>query len=135
MIVSVNGKPVTPEETVSYLIANTPVGSRVPLQIIRGGKRQTVTVTVGERPTEEAFRRSAATEPAANDTGGAASPIAPQRALGLVAGAADARAWSGREPARNARAAWSSPRSIRAAMRPIRASSAATLWSRSTTSW
>src|SRR3954469_25659121 len=57
VIISVNGKPVTPEETVSYLIANTQVGSRVPPQIIRGGKRQTVTVTVGERPTEEALSK------------------------------------------------------------------------------
>ena len=84
VIVSVNGKAVTPEETVSYLIANTPVGSRVPLQIIRGGRRQTVSVTVGERPTEEALSKIGSNSPVTPDTDGAVSPTAPQRALGLA---------------------------------------------------
>ena len=48
---------MTPDQTVSYLIANTAVGSRVPVEMIRDGRRQTVTVTVGQRPTEEAARR------------------------------------------------------------------------------
>jgi serine protease Do len=82
VIVKVNGQQVTPEQTVSYLIANTKVGSRVPLEIVRAGRRATVTVTVGERPTEEALNRIAG-----GDTGtqgeGAATPQAPQRALGL----------------------------------------------------
>jgi serine protease Do len=83
VIVSVNGHIVTPEETVSYLIANTPVGSRVPLVIIRGGKRQTVTVTVGERPTEEALSKIGSGGATTPDTGDATPAIAPQRALGL----------------------------------------------------
>ena len=53
VILRVNGQEVTPDETVSFLIANTTVGSRVPVDIIRGGRRQTVTVVVGQRPTEE----------------------------------------------------------------------------------
>ena len=53
VILSVNGAPVTPDETVSFLIANTTVGARVPLEIIRGGRRESVTVVVGQRPTEE----------------------------------------------------------------------------------
>ena len=57
VIVKVNGQQVTPDQTVSYLVANTPVGSRVPLEIIRGGKRATVYVQVGERPTEEALAK------------------------------------------------------------------------------
>ncbi|MES2147814.1 MAG: trypsin-like peptidase domain-containing protein, partial [Pseudomonadota bacterium] len=40
VILRVNGQNVTPEETVSYLIANTQVGSRATLDVIRGGKRQ-----------------------------------------------------------------------------------------------
>ena len=44
---------MTPNETVSFLIANTTVGSRVPVDIIRSGRRQAVTVVVGQRPTEE----------------------------------------------------------------------------------
>ena len=47
---------MNPDQTVSYLIANTTVGSRVPLDIIRGGRRMTITVTVGQRPSEEETR-------------------------------------------------------------------------------
>ena len=41
VIVQVNNKPVTPDNTLSYIVANTPVGSRVPIELIRDGKRQT----------------------------------------------------------------------------------------------
>ncbi|HEX8535098.1 MAG TPA: Do family serine endopeptidase [Allosphingosinicella sp.] len=57
VIVSVAGRPVTPDESLAYLIAQQPVGSRVPIQLIRGGRRQSVTVTVAERPTEEELAR------------------------------------------------------------------------------
>src|SRR5690242_19077093 len=53
VILRVGGRDVNPDQTVSYLIANTPVGSKVPLYIMRGGRRQSLTVTVGQRPTEE----------------------------------------------------------------------------------
>jgi serine protease Do len=81
VIVKVNGQPVTPDQTVSYLIANTQAGSRVPLEIIRGGKRATLTVQVGERPTEEQLAQigSGATPNGAPDTAAGA----PQRALGF----------------------------------------------------
>ena len=39
MIVKVNGQQVTPDQTVSYLVANSRVGSKIPLEIIRGGKQ------------------------------------------------------------------------------------------------
>jgi serine protease Do len=53
VILRVGGRDVNPDQTVSYIVANTPVGSKVPVDLIRNGKRQTVTVTVGQRPTEE----------------------------------------------------------------------------------
>jgi len=53
VILRVNGRDVNPDQTVSYIVANTPVGSKIPLDLIRNGKRQTVNVTVGQRPTEE----------------------------------------------------------------------------------
>ena len=83
VIVRVNGQPVTPDQTVSYLVANTPVGSRIPLDIIRGGRRQAVTVMVGERPTEDQLARlggGGATAPGGSDNTPA---VAPQKALGL----------------------------------------------------
>ena len=51
VIVKVNGQQVTPDATVSYLIANSAVGTKIPLEIIRGGRRATVNVTVAQRPT------------------------------------------------------------------------------------
>ncbi len=82
VIVRVNGQPVTPDQTVSYLVANTPVGSRVPLEVIRAGKRATVYAVVGERPTEEQLAKISGVD---NGTAGdnPALPATPQRALGL----------------------------------------------------
>ena len=106
VIVKVNGQPVTPDQTVSYLVANTPVGARVPLEIIRGGKRATVNVTVGERPTEEALAK----------IGGGGSDHAGQRrrhrarsrrssALGLSLAPLTPELGTRRQPARRRRAA------------------------------
>ena len=53
VIVSVNGKDVNPDQTVSYLIANVPVGSRVPIEVVRNGKHIVLPVTVTQRPTNE----------------------------------------------------------------------------------
>jgi serine protease Do len=53
IIVKVNGKSVTPDTTLSFLVGNLPVGTRVPLEFIRDGKRQSTTVVLGERPSEE----------------------------------------------------------------------------------
>src|SRR5437868_5614469 len=84
VIVKVNGQQVTPDQTVSYLIANSPVGSRIPLEIIRAGRRATVTVTVAQRPTEEALAKlSGAAGGSASDGDTSAVANAPQRTLGL----------------------------------------------------
>jgi serine protease Do len=53
VIVSVAGREVTPDETLSYIVASLPIGSKVPIELIRGGQRQTVTAVVGQRPPEE----------------------------------------------------------------------------------
>ncbi len=58
VIVKVNGQEVTPDNTLSYIVANLPIGTRVPLEIIRNGKRQTLTVVVGERPSEQQLAAS-----------------------------------------------------------------------------
>ncbi|HEX6375278.1 MAG TPA: Do family serine endopeptidase [Allosphingosinicella sp.] len=71
VVVSVGGRPVTPDESLAYLVARQPVGSRVPIELVRDGQRRTVTVAVGERPTDEELARlngiedeSPVTEPA-----------------------------------------------------------------------
>jgi serine protease Do len=100
VIITVNKREVNPDETVSYLIANTPVGSRVPVEIIRNGKRMTIPVTVGQRPTEEELAQqlgqdtpgtgqdNSPTSPASRALGLSLQPITPQiaRALNLPAG-------------------------------------------------
>ena len=55
VVVRVGGRDVTPDQTLSYLVANTAPGTRVPLEIIRDGKRQTLTALVGTRPSEESL--------------------------------------------------------------------------------
>jgi serine protease Do len=82
VIVRVNGQQITPEQTVSYLVANTTIGSRVPIELIRNGKRMTVTAMVAERPTEEALAKITGSG-GTTEGSGATSPVAPQKALGL----------------------------------------------------
>jgi serine protease Do len=82
VIVKVNGEQVTPDQTVSYLVANSPVGQRVPIEIIRNGKHGTVYVTLQDRPTEEALNKIAGGDTTTPSTGGS-SAVAPQKALGL----------------------------------------------------
>ena len=53
VIVKVNGRDVTPDQTLSFLVGNLPVGTRVPIELYRDGKRQTLTAVLGERPSEE----------------------------------------------------------------------------------
>ncbi|HEY0411930.1 MAG TPA: Do family serine endopeptidase [Allosphingosinicella sp.] len=57
VVISVGGQPVTPDQSLAYLVSQQPVGSRVPLEVVRGGQHQTVTVAIGERPTEEELAR------------------------------------------------------------------------------
>jgi serine protease Do len=81
VIVKVNGEQVTPEQTVSYLIANNRVGSRIPLDVLRNGRAATVYVTLADRPTEEALSKISG-----NGDGSPASPAPTvgQQALGLT---------------------------------------------------
>jgi len=84
VILRVNNTRVDPDQTVSYLIANTTVGSRVPVDIIRDGRRMTLQVTVGQRPTEEEL--AAQVGGPGGDEGpalGQEAPVAPGSALGL----------------------------------------------------
>ena len=53
VVVAVGGKEVTPDQTLSFLVAGQQPGSRVPLDVLRDGRRQTITVTLGTRPAED----------------------------------------------------------------------------------
>ena len=82
VIVKVNGQAVTPDQTVSYLVAQTAPGARVPLEIIRGGKRATVTVQVGDRPTEDQLAKLSGGDTSGQGGTGPTGTTA-QRTLGL----------------------------------------------------
>ena len=53
VVLSVAGKEITPDQTLSYIVANLAPGTRVPIAILRDGKRSTLTATVGRRPSED----------------------------------------------------------------------------------
>jgi serine protease Do len=72
VVVSVAGQPVTPDQTLAFLIAQQPIGSRIPLEVIRQGQRRNLTIAVAERPTEEELARLNGTDDnAADATSGA----------------------------------------------------------------
>jgi serine protease Do len=52
VVMKVAGQDVSPDNSLSYIVANTPIGTKVPVEVIRGGKRLTLTAAIGERPTE-----------------------------------------------------------------------------------
>jgi len=52
VVVQVNNENVTPDQTLSYLVANIAPGTTVPVRILRDGAERTINVTVGRRPSE-----------------------------------------------------------------------------------
>ncbi|WP_448586967.1 PDZ domain-containing protein, partial [Thermaurantiacus sp.] len=62
VITAVAGQQVTPDQTLSFIVANTPIGTRVPIEIIRSGQRLTLNATIGERPSEAVLLGQAPTD-------------------------------------------------------------------------
>ncbi|GAB5348276.1 Do family serine endopeptidase [Alteriqipengyuania sp. 357] len=58
VVISVNGKEVTTDQTLSFLVANVAPGTTIPVTLIRDGKRRKVNVTVGTRPSAEEIAQS-----------------------------------------------------------------------------
>jgi serine protease Do len=53
VVTKVNGRDISPEQTLSFIVSNIVPGTRVPLQVIRDGKTMTLSALVGTRPPEE----------------------------------------------------------------------------------
>ena len=70
VVISVAGQPVTPDSTLAYLVSRQAIGARIPVELIRQGQRQTVTVAVASRPTDEELARLNGTEDNADADGG-----------------------------------------------------------------
>ena len=84
VVVKVNGREVTPDQTLSFLIANSPVGARVPIEVIRGGKRQTFTAVLGERPSEDKLATLTQGEPGLDPEDDQTAQNATRESLGLA---------------------------------------------------
>ncbi|KLE34589.1 Do family serine endopeptidase [Aurantiacibacter luteus] len=57
VVVSVNDTEVTPDSTLSYIVANIAPGTTIPVTYVRDGERRRTNVTVGRRPSEETLRQ------------------------------------------------------------------------------
>lgn len=53
IILRVGSKDVTPDQSVSFIVANIAPGTRAPIEIIRDGQRRTINATIGKRPSEQ----------------------------------------------------------------------------------
>ncbi len=88
VVLKVNGRDVRPDQTLSFIVANTKPGTRIPLEVIRDGKTITLNAVVGTRPTDEQLARNDNFDPEAqeelpeNPSAGANETI--QNELGLA---------------------------------------------------
>jgi serine protease Do len=53
VIVEFDGKSVRDDQRFRLMVGNTPVGSKVPIVVVREGKRKTLEITIGERPDDQ----------------------------------------------------------------------------------
>lgn len=58
IVLKVDGRDVSPESTLSYIVANIKPGTRIPLDILREGKPMRLNAVVGTRPPEEKLAQS-----------------------------------------------------------------------------
>ncbi|MDP1028288.1 Do family serine endopeptidase [Sphingomonas sp. KR1UV-12] len=81
VVTRVNGKPVTPDNTLSYLVANVQPGETAKLDVLRNGRAQSLNVTVAARPTDQQLAALTGQgdnfgDDSSDDTPGAAVPAA-----------------------------------------------------------
>ncbi|WP_373488219.1 Do family serine endopeptidase [Blastomonas sp.] len=87
VVLSIDGKDVTPDQTLSFIVANIAPGKRIPVVLIRNGQRMNVTATVGKRPSEEELAAQSFSPEAAedfSDQDDQNSEQATRKALGMV---------------------------------------------------
>ena len=85
VVVKVDGKDVTPDQTLSFIVANTAPGKRIPIDLIRNGQRMTVQAVVGKRPSEEEIaQQTFDTDTQQGDPNGLSGPGKPKPSAGPV---------------------------------------------------
>jgi serine protease Do len=83
VIIAVNGKDVNPDQTVSYLVANLPVGTRSTITVMRAGKKIDIPVMVTQRPTEEQLAKQLGEDDQGAAGGGPGTATPTTQSLGL----------------------------------------------------
>lgn len=67
IVTKIDGKEVTPDQTLSFLVANIKPGTRIPIEVLRNGSTRTLTAVVGKRPSEAELRKSQQFGPSQDD--------------------------------------------------------------------
>jgi serine protease Do len=98
VVTAINGQPVTPDRTLSYLVANAAPGSTIRLDVIRDGRPTQLSATVTTRPSEDQMAAltggddddglpddDGTTAPASSSLGITVQPLTPQiaRSIGV----------------------------------------------------
>jgi len=86
VIVTVNGQEVTPDNTLSYIVGKTSVGTSMPIEIIRNGQKKTFTVKLGERPPEDQLANAGGADVDGPDEDNSGSPTAPDQSTRAAIG-------------------------------------------------
>ena len=58
IVLKIAGQEVTPEKTLSYIVANIKPGTKIPIDIIRENKPSTLNAVVGARPSDDVIAKS-----------------------------------------------------------------------------
>ena len=81
VILSFDGKPIPDMRALPRVVADTPIGKAVPIEVWRKGKKQNLQVEVGELKEEEIAAAAAGSSPKSSGPSGATTDI---EALGLT---------------------------------------------------
>ncbi|WP_017668260.1 Do family serine endopeptidase [Sandarakinorhabdus sp. AAP62] len=89
VILTVGGREVNYDNSLSYIVATTPIGTTIPLELIREGKRLKVNAIIAQRPSEAVVAQRAGMpsnddEPAADDSSKAPGIEAARASLGIT---------------------------------------------------
>ena len=89
VIVTVGGREVDYDNSLSYLVATTPIGTTVPIELMRDGKRLKINAIIAQRPAENVVAARAGLpddndEPAAEDNSKAPGIEAAKASLGIT---------------------------------------------------
>ncbi len=66
IVLKVNGETITPDRTLSAIVADIPAGTRIPLELLRAGKPMTLNLIVAKRPSAQELARNLGPSAGAN---------------------------------------------------------------------